>query len=226
MGEKLLLFGPPGVGKGTQAVRLSAALRVPHISTGDILRASLQSHTPLGNLVRSYVENGKLVPDETIVDVVRERLAERDAREGFVLDGFPRTVSQAAALADILRGTALQSDVRAGAIVDSVVVLDAPTEDLVLRLSGRRICESCQTSYHVTGRPPKRAGTCDRCGGTLIQRMDDVEETVRFRQQDYLQKTQPVIDYFLQNGWPVRVVDAIGDIDQIFGRVYAAIFWR
>jgi adenylate kinase len=218
VGEKLLLFGPPGVGKGTQAVRLGAALRVPHISTGDILRASLQSHTPLGNLVRSFVESGQLVPDETIVEVVRERLAMRDAQDGYVLDGFPRTISQADALAEILGG--------APPNLDSVIVLDAPTEALVARLSGRRICESCQTSYHVITRPPKRAGTCDRCGGTLIQRTDDAEETVRFRQQDYVRKTQPLIDYFKQRGWPVRMVDAVGDIDQIFGRIYAAIFWR
>ena len=218
MGEKLLLFGPPGVGKGTQAIRLAAALRVPHISTGDILRTSLQSHTPLGNKVRSFLESGQLVPDDTIVEVVRERLAMRDAREGFILDGFPRTVSQADALAAILGGTPPN--------LDSVIVLDAPTEALVARLSGRRICESCQTTYHVTSRRPKVAGTCDKCGGALIQRTDDAEETVRFRQQDYVQKTQPVIDYFSSHGWPIRMVDAIGDIDQIFGRIYAAIFWR
>lgn len=206
------------MGKGTQAIRLSAALRIPHISTGDILRASLQSHTALGNVVRSYVESGKLVPDETIVEVVRERLGERDARDGFVLDGFPRTTSQAAALAELLGGTP--------PALDSVVVLDAPTEALVARLSGRRICESCQASYHVSSRPPKRAGTCDRCSGVLIQRTDDAEETVRFRQQDYVRKTQPVIEYFVDNKWPVRMVDAIGDIDQIFGRIYAAVFWR
>jgi len=218
VGEKLLLFGPPGVGKGTQAIRLSAALRVPHISTGDILRASLQSHTPLGNRVRSFVESGQLVPDEVMLDVVRDRLSSRDAREGFVLDGFPRTVSQAQSLATILGGTPPE--------LDSVIVLDAPTEALVARLSGRRICESCQASYHLSSKPPKRNGVCDRCGGKLIQRTDDAEETVRFRQQDYAKKTQPVIDYFKSNGWPVRLVDALGDIDQIFGRIYAAIFWR
>jgi adenylate kinase len=218
MAEKLLLFGPPGVGKGTQAIRLAAALRVPHIATGDILRASLQSNTPLGTVVRGYVESGQLVPDETIVAVVRERLAGRTVNDGFILDGFPRTVSQAAALGEILGGVPPN--------LDSVIVLDAPTDALVVRLSGRRICESCQASYHVVSRAPKRAGVCDRCGGSLIQRKDDAEETVRFRQEDYVRKTQPVIDYFKQNAWPVQMVDAIGDIDQIFGRIYAAIFWR
>jgi adenylate kinase len=218
VGEKLLLFGPPGVGKGTQAIRLSAALRIPHISTGEILRASLQSHTPLGSRVRTFVESDQLVPDEVMLHLVRERLLMRDAKDGFILDGFPRTVSQAASLAEILGGTPPD--------VDSVIVLDAPTEALVARLSQRRICESCQASYHLTGRPPKRTGICDACGGALIQRTDDAEETVRFRQQDYVQKTAPVIEYFKDNAWPVRMVDAIGDIDQIFGRIYAAIFWR
>jgi adenylate kinase len=218
MGEKILLFGPPGVGKGTQAIRLSAALRVPHISTGDILRASLQSHTPLGNVVRTFVEGGRLVPDEVVVAVVRDRLAMRDARDGFVLDGFPRTVSQVASLAEMLGGPVPGPD--------SVIVLAAPTEALVARLSGRRICESCQASYHVSARPPRQPGTCDRCGGILIQRADDAEATVRFRQEDYAQKTQPVIDCFNENAWPIRMVDAIGDIDQVFGRIYAAIFWH
>ena len=171
--------------------------------------------------MRTFVESGQLVPDEVIVEVVRERLTMRDAKDGFILDGFPRTVSQAGSLAEILGGTrGTPPD------VDSVIVLDAPTEALVARLSGRRICESCQASYHLTSRPPKRSGICDVCGGSLIQRADDTEDTVRFRQQDYAKKTEPVIKYFKDNAWPVRLVDAIGDIDQIFGRIYAAIFWR
>jgi adenylate kinase len=218
VGERILLFGPPGVGKGTQAIRLAATLRIPHISTGDILRSALQSHTPLGQEVRSFVESGNLVHDGIILDIVRERLTMRDASEGFILDGFPRTVSQAAALADILRADSTA--------LDAVVVLDAPTDALVKRLSGRRICESCQDSYHLSARPPRISGVCDRCGSKLIQRADDGEATVRFRQQEYAAKTQPVIDYFDQNAWPVRMVDAIGDVDQIFGRIYAAMFWR
>jgi adenylate kinase len=211
VGERILLFGPPGVGKGTQATLLAATLRIPHISTGDILRAALQSHTPLGQRVRGFVESGQLVPDEIILEIVRDRLTQRDTGQGFILDGFPRTVSQAASLGEILRAAAM--------------ALDA-TDALVARLSGRRICESCQDSYHLARRPPRVGGVCDRCGGKLIQRADDVEGTVRFRQQEYAAKTQPVIDYFIQNGWPVRLVDAIGDIDQIFGRIYAAMFWR
>jgi len=217
MGEKLLLFGPPGVGKGTQAGRLAATLGIPHISTGDILRASMQSQTPLGHRVKAFMVSGQLVPDETILEVVRERLGARDAQAGFILDGFPRTVSQAEELARILGGNPPP--------IDAVIVLDAPTEALVRRLSGRRICESCQDSYHLAIRPPKVPGFCDRCGGALIQRADDGEETVRFRQREYLAKTQPVLDYFREHNWPLREVDAIGDIDQIFGRIYATIFW-
>ena len=218
MGERILLFGPPGVGKGTQAIRLAATLRIPHVSTGEILRAALQSHTPLGQRVRGFLDSGNLVPDATVFEIVRARLSLRDAREGYILDGFPRTISQADSLGDILRADSVA--------LDAVVVLAAPTETLVKRLSGRRICESCQDSYHLSGRPPRVNGVCDRCGGRLIQRADDGEATVRFRQQEYIAKTQPVIDYFDQNGWPVRMVDAIGDIDQIFGRIYAAMFWR
>ena len=218
MGEKLLLFGPPGVGKGTQAVRLAATLRVPHISTGEMLRASLQSRTPLGDQVRHFVESGQLVPDETVVEVVRHRLAQRDARDGYILDGFPRTVSQAESLAGIVASSGAPP-------IEAVVVLEAPLDALVERLSGRRICQSCQASYHLRANPPKVRGTCDRCGSPLIQRKDDDEETVRFRQTDYLAKTQPVIEYFVRSGWPVRTIDAMGDVEQIFGRIYAAIFW-
>jgi adenylate kinase len=216
--ERVLLFGPPGVGKGTQAIRLAATLRVPHVATGDILRTALQSHTPLGRQARVFVERGELVPDDTMVELVRVRLAERDAAGGFILDGFPRTLSQAGALGGLLAA--------AGVALDAVIVLDAPTEALVRRLSGRRICEHCQDSYHTVSRIPRSQGICDRCGGKLIQRADDAEATVRFRHLEYAAKTQSVIDFFNQSGWPVRMVDAIGDIDQIFGRIYAAMFWR
>ena len=152
-----------------------------------------------------------------MLDVVRERLGQGDAQNGFILDGFPRTISQAEELAKILGGNPPP--------IDAVIVLDAPTEALVERLSGRRIRESCQDSYHLAIRPPKVAGVCDCCGGALIQRADDGEETVRFRQGEYKAKTQPVLDYFREHGWPLREVDALGDIDQIFGRIYATIFW-
>jgi adenylate kinase len=215
LGENLLLFGPPAVGKGTQAQRLSAAFRIPHIATGDILRGAIQSNTPLGLEVEQYIHRGQLAPDDVMVAVIRDRLARPDAAAGFLLDGFPRTIPQAEALSQIVADR--------GQTIDGVVVLDAPIDALVARIAGRRTCESCQASYHVTSRPPRLEGTCDRCGGTLIQRSDDAEATVRYRLDEYAGKTKPVLDYFKEHGWPMKVIDAIGDIDQVFGRIYSAV---
>ena len=215
MGENLILFGPPGVGKGTQAQRLSLALRIPHVATGDMLRAAVQSNTPLGVKVGALISRGELVPDETIVDVIRDRLSRSDTMPGFLLDGFPRTTHQAEALGKIFG--------QQGRKVDGVIVLDAPDEAIVKRIAGRRTCESCQASYHVTAKPPKVEGVCDRCGGLLFQRSDDNEETVRRRLKEYGIKTKPVIDYFQTHDWPMKPVDAIGDMDQVFGRIYASL---
>jgi adenylate kinase len=215
LGENLLLFGPPGVGKGTQAQRLSAAFRIPHIATGDILRGAIQSHAPLGILVAEYINRGQLVPDDIMVEVVQQRLGRADTGAGFLLDGFPRTTPQAEALTRIFAD--------GGRKVDGVIVLDAPTDRLVSRIAGRRTCESCQASYHVVSRPARVGGVCDRCGGVLIQRSDDAEATVRYRLDEYAAKTRPVLDYFNDHGWPVRTIDAIGDIDQVFGRIYSAV---
>ncbi len=203
------------MGKGTQAQRLSAAFRVPHIATGDILRAAIQSNAPLGLQVAEYIHRGQLVPDEIMVAVIEDRLARPDAAAGFLLDGFPRTTRQAEALTEIFR--------QQGRVVDAVIVLDAPTKALVDRIAGRRTCESCQVSYHVLSRPPRVEGVCDRCAGVLIQRTDDAEETVRFRLEEYGAKTKPVLDFFKEHGWPLKTIDAIGDIDQIFGKIYAAV---
>lgn len=215
MSENLILFGPPGVGKGTQAQRLSAALGIPHIATGDMLRAAVQSNTPLGVKVGALISRGELVPDETMVDVIKERLSKPDTKRGFLLDGFPRTVHQAEVLGNIFA--------QHGFTVDGVIVLDAPDEAIVQRIAGRRTCQSCQASYHLIARPSKVEGVCDRCGGALIQRSDDNEVTVRKRLQEYALKTKPVIAYFQTHGWPMKPVDAVGDMDQVFGRIYAAI---
>jgi adenylate kinase len=215
LGENLLLFGPPGVGKGTQAQRLSAAFRIPHIATGDILRAAIQSNTPLGLAVRQYIERGQLAPDDIMVEIIKERLGRADTGAGFLLDGFPRTTPQAEALGRLFA--------EQGRRADGVIVLEAPTDALVARIAGRRTCESCQASYHLSSRPPRVGGVCDRCGGTLIQRGDDAEATVRYRLEEHAAKTKPVLDYFKDHDWPVRVIDALGDIDQIFGRIYSAV---
>lgn len=217
MGENLLFFGPPGVGKGTQAQRLSAVFRIPHISTGDILRAAIASNTPLGRRAKGFIDKGELVPDDLILGVIADRLAEADTARGFLLDGFPRTVPQAEALGGILKA--------AGKQPSAVLVLDAPVEELVDRISKRRTCPSCGSSYHLVAKPPKVPGTCDRCGGTLVQRSDDSETIVRHRLVEYLAKTKPVLDYFKTEPavWPLRHIDAAGNIDQIFGRIYAAV---
>ena len=217
MSENLLFFGPPGVGKGTQAQRLSAVFRIPHISTGDMLRAAIASNTPLGTRAKEFIDKGQLVPDELILDVIADRLSQADTARGFLLDGFPRTVPQAVALGSMLE--------KANKALSAVLVLDAPVEELVERISKRRTCPSCGASYHLVAKPPKVAGTCDRCGGTLVQRSDDTEEIVRHRLEEYLAKTKPVLDYFKSDPklWPLRYIDAAGNIDQIFGRIYAAV---
>jgi adenylate kinase len=194
---------------------LSAVFRIPHIATGDMLRAAIQSYTPLGSKAKEFIDKGQLVPDQVVLDLIAERLGHTDTQPGFLLDGFPRTVPQAEGLARMLGD--------AGRKLDHVLVLDAPDEELVLRIAGRRTCESCQSTYHVVAKPPRVAGVCDRCGGTLIQRSDDSEEIIRNRLREYNAKTRPVLDYFEQAKWPVRKIDANGNMDQIFGRIYAAV---
>jgi adenylate kinase len=203
------------VGKGTQAARLSSVFQIPHIATGDMLRAAIQSYTPLGRRAKEFIDRGELVPDDLILGVIAERLSQADTARGFLLDGFPRTTPQAAALEKILGDL--------GKRLDRVIVLDAPVEELVKRIAGRRTCESCQASYHVSAKPPRVSGICDRCGGVLLARSDDSEEIVRHRLVEYTAKTKPVLDYFKEHNWPIRLVDAVGNMDQVFGRIYAAV---
>ena len=209
------MFGPPGAGKGTQAVRLSAVFKIPHIATGDMLRAAIQSYTPLGAKAKEFIDKGQLVPDQLVLDLIADRLVQPDTERGFLLDGFPRTVPQAEGLGRMLADR--------GKKLDHILVLDVPDEELVQRISGRRTCESCQATYHVVAKPPKVAGVCDRDGGTLIQRSDDSEEIIRNRLREFMAKTWPVLEYFERIGWPVRKINAAGNMDQIFGRIYAAV---
>jgi adenylate kinase len=180
---KIVLLGPPGVGKGTQAHRLSEVLGVPRIITGDMLRKHVASNTPLGRAARGYMERGELVPDDLIIAMIQERLGEEDTREGFVLDGFPRTVTQAEAL-------------EALSTPDVVLALEASEDQLIDRLSGRRVCRHCQTIYHVVHDPPKRKGICDRCGGELYHREDDTEEVIRERLRAYREETEPLVERY------------------------------
>lgn len=184
----LVLLGAPGAGKGTQAERIAATFGLPHISTGEILRAAVAAGTPLGAQAQQHMQTGGLVPDEVVVGIIRERLAEPDAARGFLLDGFPRTLQQAAALDDMLAAS--------DRALTHVIVLDVPPAELIERLSGRRTCRQCGKGYHIKFDPPKQPGICDACGGELYQRADDNEETVRNRLVVYGEQTEPLIDYY------------------------------
>lgn len=189
---KLILLGPPGAGKGTQAKMLVEHFGVPQISTGDILRAAVKEGTPMGVKAKTFMDSGALVPDEVVVGIVEERLQKEDCGAGFILDGFPRTVPQADALQSTLAGL--------GKELDAVVSLEVDIEALVARLAGRRACKSCGAGYHLQYEPPAKAGVCDACGGELIQRDDDQEETIRNRMSVYLEQTLPLVEYYQAAG--------------------------
>lgn len=189
---QLLLMGPPGAGKGTQAAELVKKFDIPHISTGDMFRAAVKEGTELGKQAKACMDAGKLVPDEVTIGIVRERLAKADCKKGFILDGFPRTVEQADALKGILDGLGLQ--------LTRVLNIHVPAEDLIERAIGRRICKKCGATYHVKFNPTKVEGVCDDCGGELYQRKDDNEETMRNRLAVYEASTKPLIDYYAQAG--------------------------
>lgn len=194
---RLIFLGPPGAGKGTQARTLAAAEGVVQIATGDMLREAVAGGTRLGLEAKSYMDRGALVPDEVVIGLVAERLDRDDARKGFVLDGFPRTVAQAEALERLLKDRNLA--------VDRVIFFDVSEPELVRRLTGRRVCRQCGTNYHLTFSPPKRAGQCDRCGGELYQREDDAEATVRRRLEVYRAQTSPLLDYYRDRGLLTRI---------------------
>ncbi len=194
----LVFLGPPGVGKGTQARRLSEEYGWPQIATGDILREAVAQQTPLGLRAKEYMDRGDLVPDEVVVGIVKERLAESDAKDGFILDGFPRTVNQAQELEAELSSL--------GSGVDAVVYFKVSEKEIIRRLTGRRICKSCGALYHLVYNPPQIEGKCDKCGGELYQRSDDSEETVRRRMEVYIAQTAPLISYYRSRGilWEVN----------------------
>lgn len=186
----LIMLGPPGAGKGTQAVRLSEELKIPQISTGDLFRENLKNNTPIGEQARTYMNAGKLVPDELVLDMLFDRISKPDCRIGYILDGFPRTLPQAEALRE-----------RLGKKANPLALsLEVPDHVIVERLSGRIVCESCGAPYHKTANPPKSPGICDRCGGNLIQRKDDREEIVRERLEIYHKQTAPLKGYYQKLG--------------------------
>lgn len=185
---RLILLGAPGAGKGTQAVNLSKELDIPHISTGDIFRANIREGTELGLKAKSYIDRGNLVPDELTVSIVRDRIQKDDCKNGFLLDGFPRTIPQAENLEAALRSLNMK--------LDAVINLEVPDDVIVRRMAGRRVCKNCGRSYHVVTIPPKQEGICDSCGGPLIIRDDDRKETVLERLKTYTEKTAPLIGFY------------------------------
>jgi len=211
---RLVLVGPPGAGKGTQAEFIAAHLAVPKISTGDIFRANVAQGTPLGVQAKQFMDAGQLVPDEVTINMVRDRLAEADAADGFLLDGFPRTTPQAVALDKLL------ADLGNG--LDLVLELVVDDDEVIRRLSGRRTCRGCGKIWHVEFDPPSHEGTCDRCGGELFQRDDDKAETIAERLRVYARDTAPLVDYFGAQGKLVGI-DATGPVEDVTVRAIDAL---
>jgi len=209
----IVLLGPPGSGKGTQAKMIAEKYGVVHISTGDILRENVRNGTDLGKEAKKFMEAGKLVPDSLLIDIIKDRLAKDDVKGGWMLDGYPRTMPQAEAMDKILPAL--------GQKIDVVLNIDVPDAELVKRVTGRRMCK-CGATYHVQFNPPKVEGKCDACGGELYQRADDTEETVKERLQAYHAQTQPLIDYYDKRGI-VATVLGVGDIKEIFGKIAEAL---
>lgn len=209
----MLLLGPPGAGKGTQAKRLTVAFGACQVSTGDILRKAVEDKTPLGQKAAAVMAKGELVPDALMIDLVAERLRRKDCRGGFILDGFPRTLKQAQALEGILKSM--------GSELDCVVSIRVPEAAIVERLEGRRSCRECGALYHQVFHPAAREGVCDRCRGPLYQREDDRAETIRARLRVYEERTAPLIQYYRDRGL-LKEIDGVGDVDEIQSRIREA----
>ena len=202
-----VLFGPPGAGKGTQATRIIEKYGIPHISTGDIFRENIKKGTALGVKAQEYMNKGELVPDDLVIEIATTRLLEDDCKEGFLLDGFPRTVYQAEKLDEFLAAH--------GRKIDKVLDIEVEKEELMTRLIGRRVCRSCGASYHVVNMPPKAEGVCDKCGGDLYQRADDTEATVENRIEVYNSQTKPLVDYYTGKG-NIAEIDGAAGLDNVF----------
>lgn len=210
----IILLGPPGAGKGTQAKRLIDRYGIPQISTGDMLRAAVAEKTPLGLEAKKYMDAGQLVPDSVVVGLVKERIQKEDCKKGYMLDGFPRNVSQAETLDKMLG--------ELGQKIDHVICIEVPEDELIQRLTGRRTCRQCGAGYHVMFDPPKKEGVCDKCGGELYQRDDDNVQTVTSRLKVYKDQTEPLIAYYERQG-KLRRINGLGSIDEIFNRIVAVL---
>lgn len=213
---RLVLLGPPGAGKGTQASAITKKYNIPHISTGDIFRLNIKEGTDLGKKAKEYMDKGLLVPDDIVVSIVKDRLTKDDCKDGFLLDGFPRTVNQADALDIELE--------KMGFKLDKVINIDVEKDELINRAIGRRICKKCGATYHVEFNPPKQSGKCDVCGEGLYQRDDDTEETVSRRIEVYLKETKPLIDYYTKKGIILNI-DGKQSIEKVYEDIVKSLEW-
>ncbi|NCE98751.1 adenylate kinase [Emergencia sp. 1XD21-10] len=211
---RTVLLGPPGAGKGTQAVKIVEKYNIPHISTGDIFRENIKNGTELGKKAQEYMNKGELVPDELVMDLATDRLLADDCRNGFLLDGFPRTVYQAEKLDEFLEAH--------GQKLDTVIDIEVEKEELVTRITGRRVCKACGASFHVVNIPPKKEGICDLCGGELFQRADDTVDAVETRVAEYNEKTKPLVDYYTKAG-NVVTIDGALPLDTVFAEIVKAL---
>lgn len=210
----IILIGPPGAGKGTQATRMIDRLKVPQISTGDMFRAAVKEGSPMGKKAKEYMDKGALVPDDVVIGVVKERFGKPDCKKGFILDGFPRTLEQAKALDGLLKDL--------GTKLDHVVVIEVPDDYLVKRLTGRRTCRGCNYMHHIEFDPPKKSGMCDKCGGELYQRDDDQEATIRQRLTTYHGQTSPLIEYYGKQNI-VRKINGTLSMEKVQNEIKKAI---
>lgn len=211
---KIIMLGAPGAGKGTQAKMIAEKYNIPHISTGDIFRANIKNGTELGKKAKEYIDQGQLVPDELTLDLVMDRFKKDDCKNGYVLDGFPRTIPQAEVLDKALT--------ELGDKIDYAINVDVPDENIIKRMSGRRACVTCGATYHIVHIPPKKEGVCDTCGSELILRDDDKPETVKNRLDVYHKQTQPLIDFYTEKG-VLRSVDGTVDMKDVFAAIVAIL---
>lgn len=207
---RLILLGPPGAGKGTQAKLLTERFNIQQISTGDILRRSVQDKTDLGLKAKLYMDQGKLVPDDVVIEIIKERLENKDCIAGFILDGFPRTIQQAEALTQALE--------KIGKNIDHIIDIEVNYDNLIQRLTGRRVCKDCGEGYHEISNQPKTEGRCDQCGGSLYQRNDDKEETIQKRFEVYKKETEPLKDFYRKIG-KLETVKGLGGIQEIYSKI-------
>lgn len=210
----LLIMGPPGAGKGTQAEVLVKELNISHISTGDMFRAAIKEGTEMGKKAKEYMDKGALVPDEVVIGMVKDRLSQADCKQGFLLDGFPRTVEQASALDATLQDLGIK--------LDAVINIEVPLDKLMARLTGRRVCKNCGASYHVIFNPPQAEGACNSCSGELYQRSDDNEESVGTRLNAYIEKTKPLIDYYDAKGI-LKNINGDQEISVVLAEILVAV---